>query len=89
MSVAHTISEGSWLQLGTRVHGFVGGFIPAGIRFGLDAKERLHSEPRGISIPFYQGGKAPSGPMAIIIVRDRKTDQGLCYTISDEWLDVE
>ena len=39
-----------WVALGTRVHGFFGGFIPAGIRIGLDAKERLKAEPRALSI---------------------------------------
>jgi formylmethanofuran dehydrogenase subunit E len=48
-----------WVQLGTRVHGFFGGFIPVGIRIGLDARERLHAEPRQLSILFYQGEKAP------------------------------
>ena len=33
-----------WVQLGTRVHGFFGGFVAAGIRIGLDAMERLHTE---------------------------------------------
>jgi formylmethanofuran dehydrogenase subunit E len=48
-----------WVQLGTRIHGFFGGFIPVGIRIGLDAKERLKAEPRGLSILYYQGEKAP------------------------------
>jgi len=42
-----------WVQLGTRVHSFFGGFIPAGIRIGLDAQERLKAEPRGLSILYY------------------------------------
>jgi formylmethanofuran dehydrogenase subunit E len=97
------------------VHGFFGGFIPAGIRIGLDAKERLHANPRGLSVVYYQGNKAPcpcvldgvmlavqaspgqgtvhialdkapSGFMAVIEVRDRKTGEGLRYRIADEWL---
>jgi len=56
-SKAETPEE--WIQLGTRVHGFFGGFIPVGIRIGLDAKERLKAEPRGLSILYYQGEKAP------------------------------
>ncbi len=48
-----------WVQLGTRIHGFFGGFIPAGIRIGLDAKDRLKAEPRGLSVVYYQGEKAP------------------------------
>ena len=48
-----------WVQLGTRVHGFFGGFIPAGIRIGLDARERLKAEPRGLAVTYWQGAKAP------------------------------
>ena len=104
-----------WVQLGTRVHGFFGGFVAAGIRIGLDAMERLHSERRCLTIFYYTGGKAPcpcivdgamlplqaspgqgtveiatekapAGLLAVIIIRDRKTGQGLRYTVSDEWL---
>jgi len=104
-----------WVALGTRVHGFFGGFIPVGIRIGLDAMERLHAQPRGLAVLYYQGEKAPcpcvvdgvmlavhaspgqgtvqispekapSGLMAVVIVRDRKTGHGLRYTISDDWL---
>jgi formylmethanofuran dehydrogenase subunit E len=104
-----------WIVLGTRIHGFFGGFIPAGIRIGLDAKERLRAEPRKLSILYYQGEKAPcpcvvdgvmlatqaspgqgtvqiapekapSGMMAVIVIRDRKTGEGLRYSIADEWL---
>jgi formylmethanofuran dehydrogenase subunit E len=104
-----------WVALGTRVHGFFGGFIAAGIRIGLDAKERLKAEPRRLSIVYYQGEKAPCpcvvdgvmlatqaspgqgtvqvatekappGSMAVIIIRDRKTGEGLRYNINDGWL---
>ena len=104
-----------WVALGTRVHGFFGGFIPAGIRIGLDAKERLKAEPRKLSILYYQGEKAPcpcvvdgvmlatqaspgqgtvqiasekapSGLLAVIVIRDRQTGEGLRYNVSDEWL---
>jgi formylmethanofuran dehydrogenase subunit E len=57
LSRAETPEE--WVQLGTRVHGFFGGFIPVGIRVGLDARERLKAEPRGLSVLYYQGEKAP------------------------------
>ena len=30
--------------------------------------------------------KAPAGTMAVIVIRNRKTGQGLRYEISDEWL---
>jgi formylmethanofuran dehydrogenase subunit E len=104
-----------WVQLGTRVHGFFGGFVAAGIRIGLDAMERLHPERRRLRILYYTGEKAscpcivdgamlplqaspgqgtveiatekaPTGLLAVIIIRDRKTGQGLRYTVSDEWL---
>jgi formylmethanofuran dehydrogenase subunit E len=104
-----------WVQLGTRVHGFFGGFIPVGLRIGLDAEQRLNAEPRGLSILYYQGEaapcpcvvddvmlatqaspgqgtvpvameKAPAGLMAVVVIRNRKTGEGLRYTIADAWL---
>jgi formylmethanofuran dehydrogenase subunit E len=104
-----------WVALGTRIHGFFGGFIPAGIRIGLDAKERLKADPRGLSILYYQGEKAPCpcivdgvmlatqaspgqgteqispekappGLMAVIVIRNRKTGEGIRYAIADQWL---
>jgi formylmethanofuran dehydrogenase subunit E len=30
--------------------------------------------------------KAPDGAMAVIVIRNRKTGEGLRYTIADEWL---
>jgi formylmethanofuran dehydrogenase subunit E len=30
--------------------------------------------------------KAPDGAMAVIVIRNRKTGEGLKYTIADEWL---
>ncbi len=59
LTSANAETPEEWVQLGTRIHGFFGGFIPAGIRIGLDAKERLKAEPRGLSVLFYQGEKAP------------------------------
>ena len=48
-----------WIELGTRVHGGFGAFIPAGIRIGLDALARLKAERRGVSVTFYSGEKSP------------------------------
>ena len=48
-----------WIKLGARVHGGFGAFIPAGIRIGLDALERLKAEPRGVTVTFYTGEKSP------------------------------
>jgi formylmethanofuran dehydrogenase subunit E len=56
-TLAETPEE--WISLGTRLHGFFGGFIPVGIRIGLNAKQRLHADPRGLSILYFQGEKAP------------------------------
>jgi len=104
-----------WIELGARIHGAFGAFIPVGIRIGLDAREKLKADPRGLSITFYSGEKppcpcvadgvmiatqaspgqgtlqisperAPPGLMALIIIRNRKTGEGLKHAISDEWL---
>jgi formylmethanofuran dehydrogenase subunit E len=112
---AHSETKEQWIELGARIHGAFGAFIPVGIRIGLDAKERLKADARGLSVTFYNGEKppcpcvadgvmiatqaspgqgtlqispekAPPGVMAMIIVRNRKTGEGLKYTISDEWL---
>ena len=104
-----------WIELGARIHGAFGAFIPVGIRIGLDAKERLKADPRGLTVTYYNGEKppchciadgvmlatgaspgqgtlqisaekAPAGSMAVIVIRNRKTGEGLKYTIADEWL---
>jgi formylmethanofuran dehydrogenase subunit E len=115
LSPARSETTEQWLELGARVHGAFGAFIPVGIRIGLDAKEKLKADARGLSVIFYNGEKppcpcvadgvmiatqaspgqgtlqvaaekAPPGIMAMIIIRNRKTGEGLKYTISDEWL---
>jgi hypothetical protein len=48
-----------WVKLGARVHGAFGSFIPVGIRIGLDALKRLDAEPRGVTVIYYSGPKAP------------------------------
>jgi formylmethanofuran dehydrogenase subunit E len=48
-----------WIELGARVHGAFGAFIPIGIRIGLDAKERIKAEARGLAVTYYTGEKAP------------------------------
>jgi formylmethanofuran dehydrogenase subunit E len=112
---AHSETREQWVELGARIHGAFGAFIPAGIRIGLDAKERLKADARGLSVTFYNGEKppcpcvadgvmiatqaspgqgtlqvstekAPPGIMAMVIIRNRKTGEGLKYTISDKWL---
>jgi len=97
------------------VHGAFGAFIPVGIRIGLDAKGRIKTSPRGLSVTYYTGEKAPcaciadgvmlatdaspgqgtlviapekapSGLLAVVVVRDRKTGDGFRYTVADAWL---
>src|SRR5256886_5752089 len=48
-----------WIELGARVHGAFGAFIPIGIRIGLDAKERIKADPRELAVTYYTGEKAP------------------------------
>ena len=48
-----------WVKLGARVHGAFGSFVPVGIRIGLDALQRLGAEPRGVTVVYYSGPKAP------------------------------
>jgi formylmethanofuran dehydrogenase subunit E len=55
---AHAETPEQWVELGTRVHGFFGGFIPVGIRIGLDALDRLKAKPRGLTITYWKGEKA-------------------------------
>jgi formylmethanofuran dehydrogenase subunit E len=104
-----------WIALGTRIHGVFGPLIPIGIRIGLDAKDKLKAEPRGLTLLYYSGEKAPcpciadgimlatqaspgqgtlqmaaekapAGFLAVAIVRNRKTGEGLRYAVSDQWL---
>ena len=101
--------------LGARIHGAFGPFIPVGIRIGLDAREKLKADPRGLTVTYYNGSKppcpciadgvmiatqaspgqgtlqispdkAPDGTMAAIVIKNRKTGEGLHDTIADDWL---
>ena len=53
-----------WIQLGTRVHGGFGSFIPLGIRIGEDALRRLGAAPRGVTVLFHDGERAPCACLA-------------------------
>jgi formylmethanofuran dehydrogenase subunit E len=112
---AQAETPAQWIELGARVHGAFGAFIPIGIRIGLDAKERIKTDPRGLTVTYYTGEKAscpciadgvmlatdaspgqgtlaiapekaPAGILAVVIVRNRKTGEGLRYTVADSWL---
>jgi hypothetical protein len=56
---AQAETAAQWIELGARVHGAFGAFIPIGIRIGLDAKEHIKAEPRGLTVTYYTGEKAP------------------------------
>jgi hypothetical protein len=56
-ALAETPDE--WIALGARVHGAFGAFIPLGIKIGLDASERLKSQPRELSVTYYDSDKSP------------------------------
>jgi formylmethanofuran dehydrogenase subunit E len=114
-TAARSETREQWIELGARVHGAFGAFIPVGIRIGLDARERLKADPRGLAVVYTNGekppcpciadgvmlatgaspgqgtlqitpDKAPPGTMAVIIIRNRKTGEGLKYTVADAWL---
>jgi formylmethanofuran dehydrogenase subunit E len=56
---ARAESPAEWIELGTRVHGGFGSYIPLGIRIGLDALTRLHAKRRGVSVIYQSGRNAP------------------------------
>ena len=53
-----------WAELGARVHGGFGSFLPVGIRIGLDALERLNAKPREVTVTYYDSEKAPCACVA-------------------------
>ncbi len=59
VSAARAETESEWIALGTRIHGGFGPLIPIGIRIGLDAKDRIKADPRGLTLIYYTGEKAP------------------------------
>jgi formylmethanofuran dehydrogenase subunit E len=53
-----------WVQLGVRIHGGFGTFIPVGIRIGLDALQRLNAKPREVTVLYFDSDKAPCACVA-------------------------
>ena len=51
---ARAETPAQWIELGARVHGAFGAFIPVGIRIGLDAKERIEADARGLAVTYYR-----------------------------------
>jgi formylmethanofuran dehydrogenase subunit E len=60
----HAETPEEWVQLGARVHGGFGSFIPVGIRIGLDALQRLYAKPREVTVTYYDSDKAPCACVA-------------------------
>jgi len=48
-----------WIELGARVHGAFGAFIPVGIKIGLDAVKRLNAKPRELTVLYYDNDSSP------------------------------
>lgn len=59
VSSARAETPEQWIELGTRIHGFFGAYLPVGIRIGLDALKRLDARPRGVTVVYYSGPKSP------------------------------
>jgi formylmethanofuran dehydrogenase subunit E len=53
-----------WVQLGARVHGGFGSFLPVGVRIGLDALRRLDAKPREVTVTYFDSDKAPCACVA-------------------------
>lgn len=75
---AQAETPAQWIELGARVHGAFGAFIPIGIRIGLDAKERLKTGPRGLAVTYYTGEKGPCPCIAdgVMLATDASPGQG-------------
>ena len=59
LSQARAETPEEWVNLGARVHGAFGSFIPVGIRIGLDALQRLNAPARGVTVVYSSGLNAP------------------------------
>ena len=75
-----------WIELGARVHGGFGAFIPAGIRIGLDALTRLKAEPRQVTVAFTSGEKAPCPCIAdgVMLARQASPGQGTLQVAAEK-----
>ena len=56
---ARAETPAQWIELGARIHGGFGAFIPIGISIGLDAKEHIKADPRGLAVTYYTGERSP------------------------------
>src|SRR5260370_8345029 len=80
LRLAHGETREQWIELGARIHGAFGAFIPVGIRLGLDAKEKLNADARGLSVTFYNGEKPPCPCVGhcVMISKQASPGQGAC-----------
>jgi formylmethanofuran dehydrogenase subunit E len=59
IGAARAETNEDWVNLGARVHGGYGAFIPLGVKIGLDAMERLKAKPRQLSVLYFDNEKSP------------------------------
>lgn len=78
LAQARSETREQWIKWGARVHGAFGAFIPVGIRIGLDARERLKADARGLTVTYYSGEKPPCPCVAdgIMIATQASPGQG-------------
>lgn len=83
---AHAQTKQEWIELGTRIHGGFGVLVPIGIRIGLDAKQRLKPEHRGLSVTYHTGERAPCPCIAdgIMIATNASPGQGTLQISPDK-----
>lgn len=60
----HAETPQEWIDLGAKVHGGFGTFIPVGIRIGLDALKQLNAQPRQVTVVYYDSDTAPCACVA-------------------------
>ena len=86
VSPARSETPEQWIELGAKVHGAFGAFIPVGIRIGLDAKERLKADARGLGVTYYSGEKAPCPCVAdgVMIATQASPGQGTFRMASEK-----
>jgi formylmethanofuran dehydrogenase subunit E len=83
---AQAETPAQWIEIGARVHGAFGAFIPIGIRIGLDAKERIKADARGLAVTYYTGEKAPCPCIAdgVMLATNASPGQGTLVISSEK-----
>lgn len=83
---AYSETREQWIELGARVHGAFGAFIPVGIRIGLDALERLKAERRGVTVSYFHSEKAPCPCVAdgVMIATQASPGQGTLQIMAEK-----